>query len=300
MQESFDILATKLAKSDEDKNVLTLLLAMQDGAQREDEIINFVKERLPLYTDWLLIYDNVENITEIQKYLHPDPKVWGKGKIIITSRDSNIQYNKNIHHIIQIDELDPAQQQLLFTKIIKSGNNQYLHSTENAVIIKFLEKNTPYPLDISIAAYYLKVTDIAFDQYFKHINQNDDAFDHLQSSILKQAGEYTNTRYNIIASSLDNIMKTHKDFPQLLLLVSLLDSQNISRGLLDKCKNNLIVDDFIYNLKKYSLITSETASTNGPVLSIHRAAQNIMLNYLVQKFRFKKSPSPLNRYSIYI
>ena len=51
----------------------------------------------------------------------------------------------------------------------------------------------------------------------------------------------------------------------------LTDSQNIPKDLLSTLKNDVIVDDFIYHLKKYSLITNKSSINSSQAISIHRS-----------------------------
>lgn len=291
--ESFERLAIRLISNDEDRKVLEFLQGMQDSLQKEEEILNFVTQRLFLHPNWLLIYDNVGDIANIQKYIHPDSKAWGKGKIIITSRDGNIQYNKYINHTVQINELDASEKSTLFTKIISSENNKYKDPSNRTLINQYLETIPPFPLDVSLAAYYLKMTDISLETYFLHLKQYNKNFDNIQSSILKEAGDYSHTRYSIIASSLDNLIKIDQNFKKLLMFISVIDSQEIPRSLLDKYKNNFVIDNFIYYLKKYSLVTNESSPFLGATFSLHRTTQAIMLDYILLKLDLRNNPQVL-------
>jgi tetratricopeptide (TPR) repeat protein len=64
--------------------------------------------------------------------------------------------------------------------------------------------------------------------------------------------------------------------------------------LLSHYKNDVVVDNFIYNLKKYSLVTSESLSNSISTISIHGKIQEISLSYLVKILDLSNS-SPLLR-----
>ena len=85
---------------------------------------------------------------------------------------------------------------------------------------------------------------------------------------------------------MQNIINVHKDFSDLLLLISLLDSQNIPRDLLNLYKDPVIVDDFIYHLKKYSLASSGSSEL---ALSIHRSTQAILLAHITKLLDLKQN-----------
>ncbi|MBA3813971.1 MAG: tetratricopeptide repeat protein [Alphaproteobacteria bacterium] len=280
---SFENFAHALGKTEEEKRTLQALQELKNSSERKEKLIIFVKERLKLYSPWFLIFDNVANFSDIQQYFPQDSKTWGEGKIILTTRNNNIQNSPLISHVISTGELTPEQKLGLFTKIM---NDETLHSKKSEEISAFLEQLPPFPLDISVAAYYLKSTNIPYVQYIEKLNSYTKETNELQENILKETGVYTRTRYAIIAHSLDHLIKNHKDFSDLFLFISLLDSQNIPKSLLDQYKNSDIVDNFIYQLKKHSLITAQTSpSSLEPKYSMHRSTQSISLAYLIESLK---------------
>lgn len=283
---SFENLATALSQTKEEESILKGYATIKNLEERRDKIISFVKERLKLQAEWLLIFDNVEKFSSLQRYFPSDPENWGNGRVIITTRDSNIKNNKYVNNVIFIGNLDDREKYILFTNIIKRSDAQQFTYEQERGILKFLKELPPFPLDISIAGYYLKVTNITYDDYLNHLKVHDNNFELIQEALLKEAGDYTKTRFGIITLSLQEIIKNHKDFGNLLLLINLLESQNIPRKLLDIYRNNIVVDYFIYSLKNYSLITHETlASHNGiSVLSFHRITHHISRLYFSRLF----------------
>ncbi len=287
--ESFENLARALATTAEDKRVLRDLTEINNLSEREKKLLEFVKIRLKPHSRWFLIYDNVEKFADVQKYFPLNSETWGLGKVIITTRDSTIQNNGQINHVIYVGELDKTQKLNLFTQIMGSGENNQLTSAQQVATINFLEKIPPFPLDVSVAAYYLKTTNIPYANYLEYLNKFDKNFTIVQENLLKGAGEYTKTRYGIITLSLKQIMNIHKDFDDLLLFISLLDSQHIPRDLLTTYKNDTIVDNFIYHLKEYSLISDNSSSSSiGSAFSMHRSTQDISFSYLTELLKLDK------------
>ena len=293
--ESFENLALSLARTDIDQQKLLEIKRIQDKKEREENIFNFVKGLLLQNPDWFLIFDNVENFTEIQKYFPRDPKSWGEGRIIITTIDSNILNNKYINFTILVGQLTPEEKLRLYKKITDVGDPQVDNLKNIEKIKKFLEDIPPYPLDITIAAYYLKLTNTSFEKYLEYIEKDSNTFDKVQSEILEETGDYAKTRYSIITRSLESLIDTNKEFGDLLLFTCFLDSQNIPRGVLDEYKNSAIVDDFIINLKKYSLITKETNTQVGSAISLHGSMQSLALTYLTKKFNLEKDKKELDK-----
>jgi tetratricopeptide (TPR) repeat protein/DNA-binding CsgD family transcriptional regulator len=287
---SFEELAEVLSDTKEEKEKLKEVQAITNTAEKEKKIILLVRDQLKHHPDWILIYDNVERFKDIQNYFPYDSNVWGRGKVIITTRDNNIINNSSIADAIQIGELIPEERLDLFTKIMANGNINIAASFHEGQVKRFLNDIPPFPLDVSIAAYYLKATGIPYDKYLEHLKENEKDFSTIQENVLREATSSARTRYSIITLSLKDLVNTRKDFMPLLLCIALLDSQNIPRDLLNSYKGDVVVENFIYNLKKYSFITNEApASLYSPAsFSIHRSTQEVILGYLTKTLSLQK------------
>src|SRR5262249_25480666 len=98
----------------------------------------------------------------------------------------------------------------------------------------------------------------------------------------------------IITLSLSILVKEHKDNAELLLLISLLNSQDIPKDLMVSLKGNTILENLIYGLKKYSLIDVHPSTASFPtMLAIHRSTQEICLHYLKEELNLSKNDALL-------
>jgi len=284
MAQSFEQLAHALSKTEADQKALKGVQTIKSRQEREEKLITFVEAKLKSVSRWLLIYDNVEKVSDVEKYFPTNSSIWGSGVAIITTRDSNIRNNKHINQALSIEELTNEDKLALFIKIISNAEKQQFSAEQLDQMKHFLINIPSFPLDVSIAAYYLKMANISYEKYLERLKANHETFKIVQENIIKGASNYTQTRYGIITLSLQRFIQSRKDFEDLLLFISLLDSQEIPRILLDAYKNEVIVDDFIYYLKKYSLITDESPISSGSVatISIHRSTQEISLDYLLK------------------
>lgn len=292
LKSSFEDLAQALARTEKDQKILIGFQDIKDSRTREKKLIQFVKQHLRSFPCWILIYDNVGTFQDIQPYFPQDAATWGQGKIILTTQNSNIQNNKYVKSSIQIKELNPLQKLTLFMNIATHENLNLFTKTQREEANHFLENIPSFPLDVSVAAYYLKTTNVSYDIYLKNLNKNNTVFTNIQENILKETGNYIKTRYGIITLSLQNLMKSHKDFNDLLLIISLLDSQHIPKSLLDAYQKDVpLVDSFIFDLKKYSLITNHApfSSSKASTFSIHRSTQAIILDYLIGVLNLDKN-----------
>lgn len=291
LTDSFENLAQALAKTDEDQKVLREIQEIKDFKKREGRVFQFVKNHLKTHKDWILLYDNVETFSGFQSYFPQDNGSWGQGKVILTTQDSHIQNMRTIATIISVTELTPPEKLTLFMKILHNGIGQLWLASQKEEINAFLKFIPPFPLDVCVAAYYIKSTQITYEKYLKRLSECKKDFLNVQENILKGTNDYPKVRHSIITLSLNQIMELHKDFPYLLLFISLIDSQNIPRDLLEMDMNEISVDDFIFNLQKYSLITNHAPTTDpwGITFSIHRSTQQISLAHLMERVALKQN-----------
>lgn len=296
---SFENLAYTLCQTEQEKKALADLQKIKDHEKREEEILSFIKEKIKSYKDWLLIYDNVEKFTDIQRYFSNISDSCCKGRILLTTRNSNVKNNNQVNKVLQVGELTAQESLDLFVKIMGDGRGGLFSAEQQQEARKFLNYIPPFPLDISIAAYYLKATNATYEKYLAHAKQYNQEFISIYEDVAKEASEYKKTRYSIISLSLKKIVDKNKDFIPLLLMISMLGSQNIPRKLLDSYKKDIVVDSFIYSLKEYSLINDKLTDQNSrsvqlsPSISIHRSTQQISLDYFIKSLNLQKNDTHL-------
>lgn len=287
LRESFESLAFACSQTDAEKKKLRDIKEIKNQKEKEEKILHLVQKYLKANPNWLLIYDNVEKVGDIQNYFPFDYRAWGKGKVIITTRGTSMNDNTNS---IQIEELKPDEKFALFLKIMQQEKGLLSKEIQKEKAQKFLEAIPPFPLDVTIASHYLKETNISYDEYLGRLMKCDKQFDTIQQKIIEEVSGYKKTRYGILALSLQKILESHEEFKDLLVLMSLINSENIPRNLLNAYKSEEIVDNFIFHIKKYHLITPKLdTSTSNASLSIHRSIQTISLKYLIKVLNLKNN-----------
>ncbi|MGV8948990.1 MAG: tetratricopeptide repeat protein [Candidatus Paracaedibacter sp.] len=284
---SLAALAHALCKTDEEKQFFMSLTELHNFTEKSEKFFKFLKCQLKSYPNWLLIYDNVENMRDVQQYFPVDVNGWGEGKVIITTQDNHIQSNSYIKDVVRIGELSAEEKLFLFTKIMERGDKKSLEHQRPHAIKEFLERLPSFPLDISTAAYYMKATDTNTDQYLHYTGNYNEDFSEIQKNIFAESTSYKKTRYHIITLALEKLIAADKNFGDLLQLISFLDSKNIPRFLLEHYKGKLVVDHFVYSLKKYSLMSTDNLKDSfvGQTFSVHQSIQEVGRIYLLKKFK---------------
>lgn len=287
---SFENFANLLAVFHNEKKDIDEIVRILDPEKKERKIILFVKSHLRRSPGWLLIFDNVEQFSDIRHYFPSDVTVCGMGKVIITTRNSNMHTHNSLHHSFFIEELSSEEKLELFTKILDKNEEKNTLFSEKETRL-FLMSIPPYPLDVSIAAHYLKSTNTHYNEYLREINDCKDSFDSFQMNVLNEVGSYSKTRYKIISLSLQKIIEKSKDYEDLFLLTGLLGARKIPKELLNQFKNPVLVDEFIHYSKRYSLVINSFLSSNAhlPCLNFHATTQKIILSYLLRKNNLNKT-----------
>lgn len=289
LQESFENLAEALLDNDEDQKLLKSILQIKSDEDRTEQILHFIRKHLQSFSKWFLIYDNVTNFSDIQRFLPKDSRAWGKGNIILTTRNAALGNNPCIHCSLPVGELSGDEKRHLFTRIMGNDRTASMPPLEAQDLQDFLEEIPSFPLDISVAAYYLKATHISYKDYLESMSKYNKEFSNVQEKILQDTGDYTQTRYGIITLSLEHLMNLNKDFKDLLLFISLLDSQNIPRELLIQYKSPPVIDSFIYYLKQHSLMNFSQIDTENSSFSLHRSTQAILLSYATKTLHLSQN-----------
>lgn len=278
---SLECLAYALCNNETDKADFYEIQKITNPLKKEYMLFSFLKSKALNYKNWILIYDNVTNFSDIQKYLPYTVKAWGQGKVIITTTNSNIANSNYFSHdnVVHISQLNDSESLELFNTILEINKANRTKDQQNT--IKFLKSIPPFPLDIKQAAYYIKNTGVEYDTYLKYIKSKDQSFNNAQESILGTFTNYTKTRHHIIGLSLKNIIDSHKDSNELLLLCSLVNSKNIPKSLLIAHKGDIAAHNFISEMRKFSLINeAEDNEYTKSVFSIHDSIQSIIFDYL--------------------
>lgn len=285
---SFEELAYNLAQTEAEKEEIRQIRLIGDKDEKSSQILLFVKTQLKKQDHWLLIFDNVESFDDIKAFLPHSSKVWGNGKVILTTRDQNFKSNTYINSkdIIFVGSLDKGQKLSLFKKILCSkGKCPELTGIDAQ---RLLDKIPAYPLDVTVTAYYLSETQNSFSQYMSMLENSESDLRKNQEMFMKNIQEYSRTRFGIISLSIEKILKEDKDFKILFLTIGLLSSQNIPFHFLSTLKDKLFAERFLHKLKSHSLIVSEEQNKLGLTFSVHRSTQEVIMQYLIENLSANK------------
>ena len=249
---SFFDLATRLAITDEQSLELERIKKLQSFDEKRKRLVNFVSHFLHNADSWCLLFDHVDSVEYVRPYIPYNTEIFGNGSIIITTRDTemgDVNFIKSTN-VINIGHLSNVEQRSLFCSILYGKQFDELDKDIQKTLVKFLERIPKMPLDVVAAAYYLKNTKISFDDYEKIMQSSYRDLTGMQERLLEKNVNYNRTRYGIISSVFEEVLKQQFDFKVLLFTLCLLDSQNLPKRLLKMLTKSGVVDEFLYDLRK--------------------------------------------------
>lgn len=174
--------------------------------------------------------------------------------------------------IISMHELSSSEAQTLFTNI---------HPNEPLKHVKDLLSCIPlYPLDVSLAAFYMKNTHTSVKRYIQHRKNFTQSFDCTEKEILGQVNSYDATRYGVIATSLHEILKENPAFSPMIFLIFFMESQDLPLSFFKRFLSPLEAKKCEKMLKQYGLITHEIQKNDQSLFSIHRKTQSLGCYFL--------------------
>lgn len=266
-------LAYALSKKPSDKISLNNIIKIKDIRSRCKNIIFFIKQKLRSHKEWLLIYDNVSEFTDIDDFFPHDARNWGDGTVLITSRNQTLN---NSHYIdndnfIAISSISEDQQFQLFKNVLINKRYQQDINVEESK--EFLKNIPPYPMDTITVASYLGSTNISYENYLGQLKSN-------RNMKFKNTHGYSDKRYDIIVSALDDVLTQVPDSKELLLFISTLEAKNIPVDLLDSLKPTL---KLFNHLQRHSLIS--VTYNKLRLFGFHDVTYEIMGDYLRKKFQ---------------
>lgn len=265
---SFGELAYVLAKNEDQKRELFRIKNESKQEDYEKQLVLFVQKQLKKEKSWFLIFDNVCAIEAIGPYIPFNSKLWGEGRVLITTRDNTIvdtPYSQS-HQILPIGELTPCEKMELFSKI------QTPLARDKKTVSDFLTKIPSFPLDVSMAAYHIQNTRCSYDDYSHLLYKT-------ESSALQKTNQPT--RYNIVKSALDSLLGEREEFLLPFFLISFVAPQGIEKKLLQQFSTKDRIDSLLQNMSKESFLVYK----DNNVVSIHQNIHEAMQVYAFEKIK---------------
>lgn len=269
-------------RADSQEMIQTDLLAVAQvlnvqQTQEQPLVIGAVQRWLSDHKNWLLVFDNVEDVTIIQPFLYQKT-----GHILLTTRATAVNM------VVQRIELNPMN--------IVDGTFFLLHRTNILPLdappdtidpldyqwaADIVQAMGGLPLALDQAGAFIEETQCSFEEYYQIFQQR-------QTDLLQRRGQYTGTHSDPVTTtwslSLSKIQQSHPYAVDFLSLCAFLDPDSIPEDLFTHgaeelapplasiMQDPLAFRETIGLLLSYSLIHRNTNRT----LTIHRLVQTVL------------------------
>jgi tetratricopeptide (TPR) repeat protein len=250
-----------------------------------------VKTYLSQQRDWLLIFDNADDIEMVRAYLPIGNKT--NGHIILTTRAEVLG---PVAHAIQVQEMDKEEGTQLLLKrgrVLKTGQLvAQVKASDRDVAASIVEAVGGLPLALDQAAAYIEETGCSLSEYLK-------LYQTRHRDLLKRRGTLVTDHPETVATtwslSFQKVEEENKAAAELLRLCAFLapdaiPEEIISEGASELGKvlapvavDPLLLNDAIAVLRKYSLVKRDAEEK---MLSVHRLVQQVLkdgMNERVQR-----------------
>lgn len=188
-----------------------------------EEIIGEVKSRLfRSNVPWLLIFDNLEDKTIIERFV---PNGAGtKGHVLVTTRHAGVE--SGIDSVLSLKCLTNSEAIELLRR--SAGEHNMEGATDIAAAEKLCEKLGELPLAISIAAVYMRKCDVTCKEYYDRYTNSEK---YGQSLLGGKVQDYSLTVASSLSLVLPKIAEENEITSQVIHLVSYLGPESITKML---------------------------------------------------------------------
>lgn len=244
------------------------------STDQEDESIKSLMEKLQnTNIKWLIVLDNVKNITDASYLINIKNKNH-KGHWIVTTRDSNASNN-----VINVNKFKRTESLNFLSQLENSEHNKQ-------EINQLAEMLEDYPLALAQAFTYISVApSINVGRYIKLYKQRQNDIMDVEFKMIKLfKGGYTD-RYNktikvVTSLILDEIKKESEGAYRLLGIISVLNTKNIPESIIYGYFNDEIeASESLSHLLRYSILIKNNKNTTAKddnLYTIHELTQSII------------------------
>jgi tetratricopeptide (TPR) repeat protein len=252
---------------------------------------NAIKTYMSQQRDWLLIFDNADDIEMVRAYLPLGNKT--NGHIILTTRADVLG---PVAHAIQVQEMDQEEGTQLLLKrgrVLRTGQLvTQVKASDRDVAASIVEAVGGLPLALDQVAAYIEETGCSLSEYLK-------LYQTRHRDLLTRRGRLVTDHPESVATtwslSFQKVEEENKAAAELLRLCAFLapdaipeeiisgGASHLGKLLAPVATDPLLLNDAIAVLRKYSLVKRDAETKT---LSVHRLVQQVLkdgMNERVQR-----------------
>jgi tetratricopeptide (TPR) repeat protein len=229
----------------------------------EKNIVSCLNDWCRKTTSWLIIFDNVDKLEDIQEYLPPS----GRGSVIVTTRNGRL-FKGRAARQIDLDPLDVESAVEFLTKRAKVEPNQSARD--------LIERLGRLPLALEQAASYMIENNISYAKYYELLGSYglkllDEGKPIDYNAVVTTTWQISMNKLSVAARQLLNLLSymSHNDIS---LKIILDHADKLPDPLAGGCRDEIHLYAFVAELTKYSFIKHD--GKEG-LYSMHPLAQEV-------------------------
>ena len=257
----------------------SLLDLPEKEEQNQALIVAAVKRRLSDYEEWLLVFDNVVDLSTIGDYI---PQT-GKGHVLLTTRDQVA--GDDIHYQIKLDKMEPDEGTLFLlrrARILSMDGSLDMPSVPNLDAARAIaEALDCLPLALDQAGAYIEETQCGLAGYLS-------LYETQRKVLLKRparlAIRYRETVATTWSLSFQSVARSNPAAADLLRFLAFLHADGVPEEIVLVCSQDLgptlqglntplALNQAVEELLKYSLVHRHADSQT---LGMHRLVQTVL------------------------
>ncbi len=258
-----------------------LLEVPERDPYNQQKTVSAVKNYLSQQRDWLLIFDNADDIEMVREYLPRGNKT--NGHIILTTRAQALGM---VAHAVQVEEMDTEEGMYLLLKrgsLLKTDQIlAQVSAADRAIAESIVEVLGGLPLALDQAAAYIEETGCGLSDYLKLYRSR-------HQDLLKRRGRFVTDHPETVATTwslaFQKVEEENKAAAELLRLCAFLAPDAIPEEIISEgapefgkilapvAADPLLLNNALEVLRKYSLLKR---NSEKKTLSIHRLVQQVL------------------------
>lgn len=239
VREDYELICAELSLSLKPSSAIESdeVLPHSDSQKDYNRVVRAVLNWLNTHSNWLLIFDNVENPTQVSSLL---PRLQ-RGHIIFTSRSSNFRA-VGIENPIVLSELDKQESEDLLWKR-RNADRRIAGSSEQQAAAELVRVLTGLPLALEQAAALMRECNYSFAEYLDLWRERRTAlFDYKEAVDASHPDTTVVTTFALAFAPIEKHALTDVRFsfvPGLLRMMAFLNPDVVSFDLLVQCLKQL-------------------------------------------------------------
>lgn len=216
--------------------------------------------------NWLIIYDNVDNLDVLHEYW-PE---FGRGSVLLTSRDPFAKHNRYVEKGINLSPLSESDTEAMMqglTHVVAEGS-------QKEALSAISERLDGFPLAINQISSVFRSMRVSYTNFLKFCNEEG------ITKVFEEEGEQADPSKVRSLATLWALDQLGKETRALLQVICILDPDNIPEELLIDKSSEVMLDHYPKSRKDYYHARKQLVSSS--LIAHHEDQEKLSVHRLIQ------------------